>query len=225
MSFILDALKKSEAERQDQAGGEFSSVPTSSATQRSSVWIWLLGGLLAVNLAVLLGILLRPGADPLAVDRRDAVVIETSVQGEVPAPAQAQEMPTQPAETAAPSFAERVASARQNQAAEADTRPVAAEPQAQPDPQIPAASPRVAEPATGALPSIDELRLDGSVQLPDLHVDIHVFSDDPAERFVFINMVKHREGSTLEEGPTVRRITADGAILEYRGRSFLLPRE
>ena len=35
MSFILDALKKSETERQQQAGGEFSNVPSSSV--RSAV--------------------------------------------------------------------------------------------------------------------------------------------------------------------------------------------
>jgi general secretion pathway protein B len=70
-----------------------------------------------------------------------------------------------------------------------------------------------------------ELRANGELELADMHVDIHVFSDVPAERFVFINMDKHREGSTLKEGPTVREITVDGVVLEYRGRKFMLPRE
>ena len=49
MSFILDALKKSETERQQQAGGEFSSVPSSSGDQQSFRWLWILGLLLLVN--------------------------------------------------------------------------------------------------------------------------------------------------------------------------------
>ena len=73
--------------------------------------------------------------------------------------------------------------------------------------------------------TIDELRLDGQLQLPDLHLDIHVYSDAPEERFVFINMVKHRERSRLDEGPVVSEITPEGVILDYQGRTFLLPRE
>ena len=64
MSFILDALKKSETERQQQSGGEFSTVPTSSPDARPKPWLWVLVVLLAINLAVLLGILLRPDLPP-----------------------------------------------------------------------------------------------------------------------------------------------------------------
>ncbi len=59
----------------------------------------------------------------------------------------------------------------------------------------------------------------------DLHLDIHVFSEVPADRFVFINMNKHREGSATAEGPVVREIRSDGVVLEHQGRVFLLPRE
>ena len=79
--------------------------------------------------------------------------------------------------------------------------------------------------ATPVLLTIDEVRLNGTVQLTDLHLDIHVYSDSPEERFVFINMTKLREQSQLEEGPSVAEITRDGVILEYQGTTFLLPRE
>ena len=58
-----------------------------------------------------------------------------------------------------------------------------------------------------------------------MHLDIHVFSGQPAERFVFVNMSKYTESATLAEGPTVREITPDGVVLDYQGRRFLLPRE
>mgnify|MGYP001826298071 CR=1 FL=1 len=64
MSFILDALRKSETERQEQAGGEFSSVPSSSGESQSPKWLWMLALLLLVNVVVLIGILLRPDAAP-----------------------------------------------------------------------------------------------------------------------------------------------------------------
>ena len=59
MSFILDALKKSETERQQQGPSDFASVPSSEEAPRAPRWLWALALLLAVNLAVLLGVLLR----------------------------------------------------------------------------------------------------------------------------------------------------------------------
>jgi general secretion pathway protein B len=63
MSFILDALKKSEEERLRQQNP--STLPT--ALPRSSggtpAWVWALLGLLVVNLVVLAVLLLKPRAD------------------------------------------------------------------------------------------------------------------------------------------------------------------
>ncbi len=61
--------------------------------------------------------------------------------------------------------------------------------------------------------------------LPVLHLDIHVYANVPAERFVFINMQKLREGSRLNAGPLVREITSDGVVLEHNGAVFQLPRK
>ena len=60
MSFILDALKKSESERQQQGAAEFAQVPVGRDSNRPPLWLWVLGILLVVNLAVLGGVLLRP---------------------------------------------------------------------------------------------------------------------------------------------------------------------
>jgi hypothetical protein len=58
-----------------------------------------------------------------------------------------------------------------------------------------------------------------------LNIDIHVYSEKPADRFVFINMNQYREKATLEEGPLLQEITTEGVILEYLGAVFLLPKE
>jgi len=61
--------------------------------------------------------------------------------------------------------------------------------------------------------------------LPDMHLDIHVYAPKPADRFVFVNMRKYTEGQALKEGPTLERITPDGAVLNHHGLRFLLPRQ
>ena len=219
MSFILDALRKSEAERQQQAGGEFSNVPSSSDRSQSPKWLWILAFLLLFNIAVLLGILLRPGAGPEA----------EAPPATVPAdPALAEPAPTAPppverAAQAAPSFEERVALAKEDQPAPEPAAAQTAEPAAAGS--APAATTAQRPASRDRVLTLDELRLAGSIQLPELHLDIHVYAEDPAERFVFINMNKHREDSRLDEGPVVAEITPEGVVLRHQGQTFLLPRE
>jgi general secretion pathway protein B len=76
-----------------------------------------------------------------------------------------------------------------------------------------------------ALPTLDELRVRGETALPDLHLDIHVWSEQPRGRFVYVNTMKYREGDELAEGPRVASIVRNGVVLEQAGRRFLLPRE
>lgn len=59
MSFILDALKKSETERQRASGPALFEVKVASPRARFPVWAVFVGVLLAVNLLVLLWVLLR----------------------------------------------------------------------------------------------------------------------------------------------------------------------
>ncbi len=96
MSFILDALKKSETDRQQQGPAEFSSVPTGSEKPNPTRWLWMLAALLGVNFAVLIGILMRPETAP-----SDTVAEETT---EATAPVE-----MAPVETA--TFEEKIADA------------------------------------------------------------------------------------------------------------------
>ena len=201
MSFILDALKKSETERQQQTGAEFSGVPSSSGDPQSFKWLWILALLLLVNIAVLVGILMRP--EKVAVDTATTI-----------------DVPLQQAQISEPSFEDKISAAKQNQS-ELTTGP-AVQSATQSEPA--ASRPITRSPAVRVL-TIDEVRVNGTLQMEDLHLDIHVYSDDPAERFVFINMAKHREQSQLEEGPVVVEIRPDGVVLEHQGITFLLPRE
>lgn len=206
MSFILDALRKSETERQQQGTAEFAGVPTSNRREKPPRWLLVLGLLLAVNVVALLGLLLRPAEQPAA----------------TPVSRPAQTARTSPA--ANDNFASQVAAARQNAPAREKARPVAAESTAAVI-QPPAVTVPETSDAAIALPTIHELLANGTISLPELHVDVHVYSEAREDRFVFINMSKHTEGSRLDEGPLVREITRDGVVLEQNGTTFLLPRD
>jgi general secretion pathway protein B len=217
MSFILDALKKSESDRQEQADTEFATVPSSPAAPVAPRWLWVLGSLLIINIFVLFGLILRPDAPVI----NDAATNQAAVGAAAAAAVDATPSSITPT-TESASFADQVAVARQNQPAR--SRPV-------PQPVttaniIPTVSVKnLPQTSAAILPSLTELRANGTLQLPDLHVDIHVYSDVQSERFVFINMNKYKENSSLDEGPVLKEITSDGVILEHNGIAFILPRE
>ena len=205
MSFILDALKKSETDRQQQGSAEFAAVPTSSRREGAPRWLWVLGLLLAVNFLVLLGLLLRP-------DTSSALpAAPTGASQITPVQADSTEQ-----------FAERVAAARQKTPLR-DDPPPAADNTARAE--APSGSAASTLSSSMALPTIHEVVANGTLSLPELHVDIHVYSEIAKDRFVFINMNKHKEGTRLAEGPLVKEITPEGVVLNQNGILFLLPRD
>ncbi len=215
MSFILDALKKSENDRQEQAEAEFATVPSSPSAPAAPRWLWILGGLLAINIIAVVGLMFRPDSQP-----------DTAPPIAMPATA-----PEVAAVDDADSFSDQVQSARRNQPARrvSGSTPPPGAAQTSPQPaRVQTTSVSVDKlpvSATALLPSLIELRANGTLQLPDLHVDIHVYSDVPADRFVFINMNKYKEDSRLDEGPVLKEITSDGVILEFDGTAFVLRRD
>ncbi len=210
MSFILDALKKSESDRQQQSGTEFAGVPTSRQTPSVPRWLLVVGLLLAVNLAVLVGLLLRPDTTP---------TVQTSDTSTT--------IPPVTRDTPQPSFESQVATAKMRAPGQ-QVEEFLAEPVTN---TIEAVHPLLISqnpssiPSEDIFPTIHEVIANGLISLPPLHLDIHVYSTEPEDRFVFINMAKLREGSQLDEGPAVAEITPDGVVLRHQGHIFLLPRD
>jgi general secretion pathway protein B len=200
MSFILDALKKSEVERQRQTTPGLIETAVTPRRSRVALWLIVLGGLLAINFAVLLFVLLRGSATPAA----------------PPIPAARPAAKEAPAASAAPEhFSPMDAPVYAPEIPVAPNAPPAAKPSPAPQNDKPE--------DTELLPLISEVDL-GSLALPELHLDVHVYATKPAERFVYINMRKYHEGATLEEGPVIERIRRDGVVLNFHGVRFILPR-
>jgi general secretion pathway protein B len=87
----------------------------------------------------------------------------------------------------------------------------------------PAGSARTAaRPPAPATPSLDELVANGQLNPPEISLDMHAYADDPAVRFVYINMRRYRIGDTTREGAVVEDITDEGVVLQLQGRRFLI---
>ncbi len=214
MSFILDALKKSEAERLRRDTPGFADVPGRARDRPATRWTWIIIALIAVNIGVLATLLLKRERAP-----------DTVSAAQVDVPATASEAVDAPQTLVLPPEVEEATDAGQAATTAPPVIPVAIDPPApRSEPAAPAVDHRAANVA-GTSVTFDELRAQGVIDLPDLHLDIHVHSPLPEDRFVFVNMRKYKERARLDEGPVVREITPNGVILEYRGRPFLLPRE
>jgi general secretion pathway protein B len=258
VSFILEALKRSENERQRQTGPGIAASPEGGGAQRRSPWLVVIGVLLLINVGVLGFLITRPGETPApaATAPARATPADDRRQRTQPAPAEA----VRDERPAAPAPAAPAAEARVLRPAEAVTEPAPAamtaprrevrslsaeaadKPEAEAAPQ-PAGAPRVAaaveEPAPRPavtrperappasvgenLPTVQELTLRGEFSGRPLHLELHVYYDDPSRRLVFINGSKYREGEQIDDDLRVDEIVPEGVVLHDGRQRFLLP--
>jgi general secretion pathway protein B len=233
MSFILDALKKSETDRQRQSSPALFEVKVAAPRRGLPLWVIGVGALLVVNVAVLLWVLLRdrgpvdlpPAANnpALGASTQPGMVTVTIPSTQVNIP-----LNTLPAGQSAP----QAGVVTPSQAPPLAEEPLLSEQEPVVPPNYdsrdyqPAITPEqagavAAARRAGELPSRDEVLSQGT-QVPDLRLDLHVYATAPAERFVFINMRKLREGESLPDGVRVEEITPRGAKLSFRGTRFTL---
>jgi general secretion pathway protein B len=211
VSFILDALRKSESERQRLGATGIADLPL--GRRRTQPW-WIVGIaiLLVANFIMLAVVLLRPNAE----------------QDAEPAASVAPPAQTQPAAAtapiAAPAHASSVASSIAPSLAEDALSPVIEYDTV--DRSVMEAASAVPEGPTlvrSATATATEANLPPD-SLPPLRLDMHVYSPKRDGRFVFINMRKYFEGQALQEGPTVEHITQGGVVLSYQSKRWELDR-
>ena len=226
MSFILDALRKSDAERQRTAAPGLADVRYAGRRVRQSIWIPILAAILAANV-VLMGVQwFGRGSDSPAAATSDPTPSTPTVAAPAPASPEAIRPLAREAE-----FGEPLLEPEADGEFIRELPPVVvAPPVPLPLPTAPAVAP-VMTPTTPSrilagndLPTAEELIGTGALNMPLLNLDLHVYSDKPGSRFVVIGSRKYKEGSPLSEGPTVESITPDGVILAYQGRRFTLAR-
>lgn len=237
MSFILDALKKSEAERRQGEVPRLQNEPFSPAPRRRPIWPFLLVLALLLN-GVVFGwwLLAReekratvavsaggqnasaaPAALPAATKAEPAAAPGGSAAPALPPEPEVvtvviEETPVRPAAPAA-----RPAPAR---AAEKKTQVRRTDP----PPAAPTRSKvAAAAPAAKSFPPIAELPDNVRAGLPRLDLHLHFFTPEPERRLVRINGLNLREGGSSGDGLSVVEITQDGVKLSYGGNRFFLP--
>jgi general secretion pathway protein B len=240
MSFILDALRKSEHERQRGAAPGIANVPFGAPRKVLPAWAVALIVVLTLAVLGLGGAWLRSEWSAGARQARSTPAeapntpnLPSAPPASAPRAATADRPATTPERTA--QLAERSlarettrsvappaqSSLRGAPASPSSTALAAAAPAAterNDEPRLPRAEPASKGPV---LPSAAALEAEG-VAVPKLELQLVAYYDAPADRYVFINNAKYREGATLAEGPRVVSITTNGAVMSYLGREFML---
>jgi general secretion pathway protein B len=238
MSYILDALRKSDQQRQR------GTAPTLLAVQATAVApkqpAFLAYGLLAAALlgaGVVIGWLRPWQPEQAAPGRAESVAakpLESTLRQPAPAPS---EMPPQP------SPEPKV----QNATQPARAAPAPSEMAPQPKPELPArAKPQTDGPpreADAAAPrrtpaperpvdaaadaagvqtviSMTELPLSVRQELPAMTISVHAYSGNPGASLVGIDNRILREGEYVVPGLKLEQITPDGMIFGYKGYRF-----
>ena len=239
MSFILDALKKSESDRQRRSGPALFEVKVAPPRTRLPAWAIAIACLLAVNLGIVVWMVLRRPAHEGAAVAPPPAAAATAAALPPPAAAPPSAAVTvapatvvaAPPAAAAPAPAAAAPGPAAPGAAGAASLPAAGEPN--PEDYAPAEEPPAGGPLGGhvrrgtasGVPLYQDATATPGTQLPQLRLDLHVFASRPQDRFVMINMHKLHEGESLPEGVRVDSITPEGAVMSYNGQKFLLPRE
>lgn len=223
MSFILDALRKSENERQRGSVPDVARIPLAYPEPRMPRWTVTLIALLSAGVVVFAAAWWQ--APRVGFDRPVAAVRESPRPSAPRASASSEPSGTVPAQATSASPA-----ADPTVSVAPATNPPTAGPERRAAPAPVEREPvRVAATSTPARddapqpppPSLAQLRASG-VDIPALDLQLHSFSDSRSGRFVFINGTRYTEGETLAAGPRVVRITPNGVVLDQRGNEFLL---
>jgi Type II secretion system protein B len=176
MSFIHEALKRSDRARRVLGASRLEPADATLAPPRRSRWLPLIVVLLLANVALLAWFTWAAFAP-------------------------------QPVVEPAPQYGGEVRSL-EREAGTTDARPTPAAPG-----------------DAGAAAALDAMPPELQARMPPLHLDAHAWSEDPAQRFVIINLKRRVAGDALDGGVTLVEITADGVIVEFEGRRATIARQ
>lgn len=246
MSYILDALRKSDQQRRLGGVPTLPSVPAAAAApERSPLLLHALFGLTLIFAAMTAIAWLRPWSPAPAVI---AIAAEKSLPKSPP------KLPQLPPRQIASVDQSQAAAVRMAEVPHSAPAPAAViipavaapvsprKPSASPTPgtRTPASMSVAARPARAVIAKADEsaakilpgdapqsrsiasAALPASIrrQLPPLTVAVHAYSDTPQERLVSINGRMLREGDTLAPDLRLEQITPEGMIFTFRGYRF-----
>jgi general secretion pathway protein B len=245
MSYILDALRKSDQQRKRGAAPRLQTAPAAAVVRKQPPSV--LYGLFAL---ILLGAGIAIGWwRPWQPERPPSVgatipekPLESSPSQAAAPPAPplmaqetarkpAQEVPVQeskPAPQPAPAPADTIGERRVPAPAKAEARSRPPEAMtAVPKQEASAASKKPAGPGVAQPVQDEKLLVMADLppairqELPTMSIAVHAYSSNPKDRLVSINNRMLREGDILQPGLGLEQITPDGMIFSYKGYRFI----
>jgi general secretion pathway protein B len=227
MSYILDALKRADAERQrgHVPGLHTRSSPELDATAPTVTQIDTRQRLLLLLLAVLLAVLLVMGAlwwwlgeAPAATVAAPTTTTAPEAPSSPPSPAPEPPVSAQPDEPAPPPLP-ILSPVPPRPPAKTATPPADAAPA---DPKRPAteSAPGNAGAATAPVRSFAELTPEARARLPAVNVSGSTYSKNPALRMLIINGKVVQEGGEIASGLTLETIEPRSAVLNHQGMRY-----
>lgn len=214
MSYILEALKKSDQQRQRSAAPTLPAATVTVVAVRQPVYYGLLAAVLLGG-GIVIG-LLRPW-QPAHESPEIAAKSPQASQQVAPAPLYrttgktAQELPRMNSvSVAAPAV--RMAAQPDTPAAVSAAKPGAV------------ATAPITEKLADAAPraiAMAELPLSIQQEIPAMTIQFHAYSSKPANRLVGVNSLMLHEGESLMPGLRLEQITPEGMIFSFKGYRFL----
>jgi len=215
MSFILDAIKKSETERQKNREPDVHSLQAAGGykTERSRQLRRFASFIVSVCLIAGIGIWLWPKIeDQFAIQKNPAQVNAESdySRGISELTHNREERNVSDNRVVASALPER----------SSDNPTVIKEEQHQTTAVLPITDADAELPPRHLIREFWELPADYQSTVPDMEYSFHVFSKEPARRTIIINGRTIKEGQMVASGLKLRVITETGVIFHYRDRFF-----
>lgn len=235
MSYILEALRRADAERERDAvptlqaqPGNFDLSQVEPALQPKP-WLWLLGGGVVAAVVPLVVFLSMRGtprpAAPAAPSTADVRPLVPAPMPITPAPASSAPAPS----LAAPSSVEPRKAVTSAPPAQPPASRRSADTKKAPPTSAPSPAPAMAggktkpdEPAP-PLPSAAELPAEVRQGMPQVTVSGNMYSDRPENRMVVINGQLLRENDPVAPDLVLEEIRRNSVVLRYRGQRYVVP--
>jgi len=230
MSYILDALRKADAERERGSVPGLHTQPVLAVSpepptpRRGVPLTWVAAGSAVIVAGALAWAWGEHGSAPSRETRREveapaappAAAAPAMAVAPAPAPAPAPAMPATPVPATPVAAAPRPAAAPTRHVATRHTTPTAAKPA---ETAETAAAPASAAPAAqGRLYTVNELPDNIRREWPKLSVGGSIYSETPASRFLIINGQIYHEGDKVgSSGLSLEQIKLKAAVLLYKG--------
>ena len=216
MSYILDALKRADAERERGAAPglhtrhQLPSGSPGTPNASRSLWLAVAGGMTLLLLAAGFWIWRAPGNPPPVPETPAARPLPNTV------------VPTVSSATSAPPAATPpMAPVPVAEAPKVHAQPVAMPPKAKaavsPPPATPA-DPVIVAPA--AAPLLADLPQDLRSQIPKITITGSVYSDSPAQRLLLVNNLVLAQGAQVASDLTLEEIQRRSSVFNFKGTRF-----